>query len=237
MGDTIASFYAMRAGGDEPLWRARMRAESWFRAQEAVDIGLADGVVGGKAQNRAGIFNLAQFKNVPDWVPQAVEDVAIAPHSTAKAPEDTPWNGSPNLQDFTAEQWDALSDSEKSRIAEHFIWSDSGMPPAIFSDLKGGHHEVSASGVGAVVWRAVSSGRMAQLTEYENPGVRAHLARHYDQFGKTPPWAEATNEINPDLEALRDGVREVVGKPGETAFKTASMLSALREGIEEVVKH
>jgi len=85
MGDTIASFYAMRAGGDEPLWRARMRAESWFRAQEAVDIGLADGVVGGKAENRVGIFNLSSFKNVPDWVPQA-----IAPPIDEPKPEPDP---------------------------------------------------------------------------------------------------------------------------------------------------
>jgi ATP-dependent protease ClpP protease subunit len=82
MGDTIASFYAGRAGGDEPLWRSRMKVESWFRAQEAVDIGLADGLVGSAAENRVGIFNLAKFKNVPDWVPQA-----IAPPIEEPAPE------------------------------------------------------------------------------------------------------------------------------------------------------
>jgi len=71
MGDTIASLYAERAGGTEAEWRERMRAESWYRAQEAVDIKLADGLVDGqKAQNRVGIFNLSKFKNVPDWVPQ-----------------------------------------------------------------------------------------------------------------------------------------------------------------------
>jgi len=85
MGDTIASFYAGRAGGDEPLWRSRMRVESWYRAQEAVDIGLADGVVGGKAENRAGIFNLSSFKNVPDWVAQA-----IVPPIDEPQPEPTP---------------------------------------------------------------------------------------------------------------------------------------------------
>jgi len=72
MGDNIASFYAGRAGGDEPLWRSRMKVESWYRAQEAVDIGLADGLVGNKTENRVGIFNLSKFSNVPDWVPQAV---------------------------------------------------------------------------------------------------------------------------------------------------------------------
>ena len=91
IGDTIASFYAMRAGGDEALWRSRMRAESWFRAQEAVDIGLADGVVGGKAENRVGIFNLSSFKNVPEWVPQA-----ITPPIDEPQPEPTPEPLSPS---------------------------------------------------------------------------------------------------------------------------------------------
>jgi len=71
MGDTIASIFAERAGGTEAEWRERMRAESWYRAQEAVDINLADGVVDGReAQNRLGIFNLSKFNKVPDWVPQ-----------------------------------------------------------------------------------------------------------------------------------------------------------------------
>jgi ATP-dependent protease ClpP protease subunit len=85
MGDTIASFYAMRAGGDEPLWRSRMKVESWYRAQEAVDIGLADGLIGNKAENRVGIFNLSNYKNVPEWVPQA-----IAPPIEEPKPEPPP---------------------------------------------------------------------------------------------------------------------------------------------------
>jgi len=91
MGDTIAAFYAARAGGDEPLWRARMRLESWYRAQEAVDIGLADGVVGGKTENRAGIFNLARFKNVPEWVPQAAPaPVPVEVETEPPEPEPSP---------------------------------------------------------------------------------------------------------------------------------------------------
>lgn len=71
MGDTIASLYAARAGGTEAEWRKRMRAETWFRAQEAVDAKLADGLIDGQQpQNRVGIFNLSNFENVPDWVPQ-----------------------------------------------------------------------------------------------------------------------------------------------------------------------
>lgn len=44
MSNSIAEIYARRAGGDPEDWRAAMRAETWFTAQEAVDAGLADEV-------------------------------------------------------------------------------------------------------------------------------------------------------------------------------------------------
>lgn len=40
--DNLASIYADRAGGETEEWRARMIAETWMFAQEAVDLGLAD---------------------------------------------------------------------------------------------------------------------------------------------------------------------------------------------------
>lgn len=42
--DNIASIYSARAGGGVAAWRKRMSAESWYSAQEAVDVGLADEV-------------------------------------------------------------------------------------------------------------------------------------------------------------------------------------------------
>ena len=44
--DNIASIYAERAGGTVAEWRERMRDETWLSAEEAVDLGLADGVEG-----------------------------------------------------------------------------------------------------------------------------------------------------------------------------------------------
>jgi ATP-dependent protease ClpP protease subunit len=44
LSDNIADIYAARAGGTRDEWRERMRAESWYLAQEAVDAGLADEV-------------------------------------------------------------------------------------------------------------------------------------------------------------------------------------------------
>lgn len=40
--DTIAGIYADHTGGSAADWRARMREETWFTADEAVDAGLAD---------------------------------------------------------------------------------------------------------------------------------------------------------------------------------------------------
>ena len=45
----LASIYAARAGGDPGLWRQRMRAETWFSADEALAAGLVDAVEDARA--------------------------------------------------------------------------------------------------------------------------------------------------------------------------------------------
>ena len=42
----IASIYAARSGQPADMWRSLMRDETWVVGQEAVDLGLADGVLG-----------------------------------------------------------------------------------------------------------------------------------------------------------------------------------------------
>ena len=44
--ENIAAVYAQRAGGTPEEWRQAMLAETWYSDQEAVDAGLADGIVG-----------------------------------------------------------------------------------------------------------------------------------------------------------------------------------------------
>lgn len=46
LSNTIADMYAQRAGGTVDEWRALMRAETWFDANEAVEFALADRVNG-----------------------------------------------------------------------------------------------------------------------------------------------------------------------------------------------
>lgn len=60
--DNIAQIYAMRAGGDVADWRAAMRAETWYSAEEAVMAGLADDVAGdGEDPEVANRFDFERF--------------------------------------------------------------------------------------------------------------------------------------------------------------------------------
>jgi len=79
--DNIAGIYADRTGGTVEEWRARMRDESWFSDEEAVQLGLADGIDGveeepasekeaariGKAIESLARVPPAGSQDPPDW--------------------------------------------------------------------------------------------------------------------------------------------------------------------------
>lgn len=59
ISDNIASIYATKAGGTTEQWRATMRVEGWYLADEAVAAGLADSVAGQEAdEDPADAFDL-----------------------------------------------------------------------------------------------------------------------------------------------------------------------------------
>jgi ATP-dependent protease ClpP protease subunit len=64
LGEEIASIYAERAGGSVRDWLQRMGTETWYRDQEAVDIGLAD-AVGPPATRALDQFDLSRFTHRP----------------------------------------------------------------------------------------------------------------------------------------------------------------------------
>lgn len=67
-GDQIADMYAKKAGGTRATWRDRMREETWYTDQEAIDAGLADSIAGQAAdvaQNRYDPTILNIFRNTP----------------------------------------------------------------------------------------------------------------------------------------------------------------------------
>src|SRR3972149_5842169 len=69
--DQVSEIYAAKAGGTPEEWRQRMRDETWYRGQEAVDAGLADVAIGATQNAYAGRgVHLSQFSKVPEWVNQ-----------------------------------------------------------------------------------------------------------------------------------------------------------------------
>lgn len=117
----------------------------------------------------------------------AVEKGAISynsahPDGTPKAPEDEEWDGPAEV---------AAADVDDLKVM--CAWVDSEN-----ADKKGAyklaHHK--AGGQHAVVWKGVSAAGNAvmgarggvDIPEGDVAGVKAHLARHYREFDKTPPW-------------------------------------------------
>ena len=79
VSDSIADAYAARAGGSREEWRAVMKTEQWYRADEAVGAGLADEVVGDKdveiSNQRFGIFNFAGRDEAPEpFIPKTTHE-------------------------------------------------------------------------------------------------------------------------------------------------------------------
>lgn len=58
----IAQMYADKAGGTVTEWRDRMRAETWYTGQQAVDAGLCDSC-SSMASKQAASFDLSIFRN------------------------------------------------------------------------------------------------------------------------------------------------------------------------------
>lgn len=71
IGANVASIFAARAGGSVDDWMSVLTAETWWSAQEAVDVGIADRVLAtgreGAAQNRfdLSVFNHQGRSNAP----------------------------------------------------------------------------------------------------------------------------------------------------------------------------
>ncbi len=103
--DNIASVYADRAGGSVDFWRERMREETWYSADEALEAGLVDEVEG-RARKREdfdlSVFNHAGREKAPEPVlkgeagPELVnfknEGSVVEPPVESKEPEPFNWD-------------------------------------------------------------------------------------------------------------------------------------------------
>lgn len=112
---------------------------------------------------------------------------AIPPKETPKASEDTAWDAGEVLKD--------VEGAKQLRLIH--AWVDAEGDPEAKSSYKLPHHLPD----GKVVWKGVAaSGAVlmgarggVDIPEADVPGVRKHLAVHYAQFEKTPPWEKGAS--------------------------------------------
>lgn len=113
---------------------------------------------------------------------------AIPPHTTEKAPEDTPWDGPGEV---------AKAPNEAAALRRMHAWVDDEADPDTKRAYKLPHHLVS----GEVVWRGVAAAmaRLLQagteIPDADRRGIYRHLAAHYEQFGRTPPEFRTAEEL------------------------------------------
>lgn len=72
--DNIASIYAEKAGGTIEDWRARMLAETWMMAPEAVELGLSDRVYKPEPKTESGEEGPEPEVEMPEEMPEEMEE-------------------------------------------------------------------------------------------------------------------------------------------------------------------
>ena len=85
ISDNIADAYAQRAGGTRDEWRARMRAETWYLPEDAVENGLADEAL---QAPKSGTPSESQPEEEPDMA--RAFDLAAYGYAGPKQPEPKP---------------------------------------------------------------------------------------------------------------------------------------------------
>lgn len=122
--DNIAGIYAQAAGGERDEWRTRMKAETWYMAEEAVEIGLADRVaVDEPSEDDAPAARRRPEARAQAQVPAPVRDEVPAPAAVAQLPErETAPDAPPLVLDFAA-AFAPLPEPEPDVIALGWDWT------------------------------------------------------------------------------------------------------------------
>ena len=114
---------------------------------------------------------------------------AIPPHSTPLAPEDEPWSAAEELRKAEG----------AAKLRQMHAWVDDEQDPETKQAYKLPHHRGDSP---HAVWRGVAAAmaRLLQprtgIPDEDRRRVYDHLARHYRQFGKTPPEFRSVMELD-----------------------------------------
>lgn len=120
--DVISSVYADRTGQPADFWRDRMREETWYTAQEAVDAGLADAIEG-QDKKADDPFDLTVF--------------AHAGRDKAPEPALKPQLKAEHGQELVDPPADPQGDPKKVEEPEPFAWDFRSFQSAIREGFRG----------------------------------------------------------------------------------------------------
>src|SRR3990170_1551322 len=117
---------------------------------------------------------------------------AIPPHTTPKADEGADWDAGAVLREIEGE----------AELRLVHAWVNSELDPEVKGAYKLPHHYAD----GRVVWRGVAAAGTAlmggrggvDIPDADVAGVKRHLAGHYRQFDKVPPWEEEGTSSLPE---------------------------------------
>jgi len=218
--DNIAAVYAEKAGGTVKQWRARMTAETWFTAAEAVEAGLADEVSSTRTspndnspQNSwdLSVFNYAGRENAPAPTLPTLVDTATPVHHTATV--DGTW-------DAGVQEKKLPSPMTIATAKAMYGWYDSSAVDGgdITKDgCKLPHHEVSADGTpGAAnlagVRNALSRLPQSDIPEAERAAVERHLQAHLSDAEPADSIAGDFDLTDWDPAVLKDAIGRATGE-------------------------
>ncbi len=167
--------------------------------------------------------------------PATVAAKAVVPYKDTGQSEER-WEA-PNLGDFADTGWAELSDAEKTRIANHFAWSEK-LPPENYGQLKLPHHKASKDSIGPAVWNGVSAAMAAlfgarggvDIPESEMKGVYNHLAKHYAEFDKEPPEFSSLMAVR---SIIRYDITPLVKGYYVNGYEIVPLVTELRQRLAE----
>lgn len=115
--DNIASMYAAKAGGSVDQWRDLMSAETWFSADEAVQVGLADRVSDQPAvtnQHDLSVFRFQGRSAAP--APHIFKPTVIDSAASVETPNRERTGDMPTLSEGLAELFGVPADADDETI-------------------------------------------------------------------------------------------------------------------------
>lgn len=171
IGDQLAGIYADRSGaGTIEEWRDRMREETWYTAEGAKEAGLADNVADAvpiAAKYSGKVFNLSNYVNVPEWVPQEVTTVTTTTSDGTNT--DVTWKTTtqPSGSAPASEEREAEDMATLAEVLAALGLDEDGDPIAAIDTLKAAATDIATGekGEANALKRELEEERKARLTE------------------------------------------------------------------------